>query len=70
MTTAREKIEILIKDSISPYRNGKEKNKKKASKKITPLIKTLSKNKKIDFKLIVLLMFGYIILLFSATFNI
>ena len=70
MTTAREKIEILIKDSISPYRNDKEKIKKKASKKLTPLIKSLSKNKRFDSKLIVLLIFGYIILLFLATFNI
>ena len=70
MTTARKKIELLIKDSISPYRNGKEKNKKKGNKNRTPLIISLSKNKRFDSKLILLLIFGYIILLFLATFNI
>ena len=70
MTTARKKIELLIKDSISPYRNGKEKNTKKGNKKRTPLIISLSKNKRFDSKLILLLIFGYIILLFLATINI
>ena len=70
MTSAREKIEKLLKDSVSPYRNGKEKtaNKKVKVKKITPLINTISTKK--NSKLVILLIFGYILLLIASTFNI
>ena len=70
MTSAREKIEKLLKDSVSPYRNGKEKtaNKKIKVKKITPMLNTISTKR--NSKLVILLIFGYILLLIAATFNI
>ena len=70
MTSAREKIEKLLKDSVSPYRNGKEKAAKKKIKvkKITPLINTISTKR--NSKLVILLIFGYILLLLAATINI